>query len=213
MFEERPLESNISNPYLHHIGRLALALELVAQQAIQAEHEATHDRLTGALNRRGLERYLETAVVPKALLLADVTNFKSINDKYGYEVGDQVICNTYENLSQSIRSNDVIARWGGDEFVVVLGGEPEQPNDMARMETRFDYVHTNYIELVKKRIGENMQQLLEKKPEFQELNIDLAIGGAVWPGNSSVEGLISEAEIEMKAHKAAQHRNDRLLVS
>ncbi len=110
-----------------------------ANQALQAantelQHLATTDRLTGLWNRhyfeeavaaeiRRVARYSEQ---PLSLLLFDIDHFKSINDTHGHLVGDQVLIALTHRVRQHLRATDVLARWGGEEFVVLLphtGGE------------------------------------------------------------------------------------------
>lgn len=206
---ERNPKAESPGIFQSHIA-LARLVEVAAATALKAEYEATHDELTGALNRNGLEKYLESAEAPKAMLLVDATNFKTVNDRHGYIVGDQIIVETYRVLSKSVRENDVIARWGGDEFVIILnGGNKEVEQVRPEDENRSNHVHTEYIVPVKKRVAAQMQSFLDERPELRQLNLDLAMGGVVWPGNAPIEGLIAEAEAEMKTHKARQHQNDR----
>jgi len=188
---------------------MARGLEVTAQAGLEDEYKATHDKLTGALNREGLERYLESAETPRAMLVVDATNFKSINDRFSYQVGDQVINSTYEVLSESVRSSDVIARWGGDEFVIILNGNNDSQQNGLRLERRSNTDHIKYIDEAKERIAASMKSFLDGHPQLKALNLDLAVGGVVWPGNSSVEALIAEAQKEMKAHKDSQRQNDR----
>lgn len=84
-------------------------------------HEASHDALTGLFNRGAydmLMKSVDTAHI--ALLLIDIDVFKSINDTYGHKVGDQVLKRVATVLQESFRSVDIICRFGGDEFVVVM---------------------------------------------------------------------------------------------
>lgn len=87
------------------------------------------DRLTGIANREAIIRRLEDRIIrhrrrsdlhPFALLFIDLNSFKAINDKFGHDVGDQVLVEVAERLSQGIRDNDMAARFGGDEFIVLL---------------------------------------------------------------------------------------------
>ena len=84
-------------------------------------HEASHDALTGLFNRGAYDMLMKSADTSHiALLLIDIDVFKSINDNYGHAVGDRVLKRVAEVLQESFRSVDIICRFGGDEFVVVM---------------------------------------------------------------------------------------------
>lgn len=88
-----------------------------------AERRANLDALTGLPNRRCFEANLGeflNAGSPFGLLLLDLTRFKSINDSYGHLVGDEILRAFAQKLRSCVRKEDFAARWGGDEFVVVL---------------------------------------------------------------------------------------------
>ncbi|MBD3610628.1 MAG: GGDEF domain-containing protein, partial [Gammaproteobacteria bacterium] len=85
-----------------------------------------HDFLTGIYNRRAIIRHIEMSIsnfernhAPFSIILFDLDNFKMINDNYGHEIGDHVLKETVLALQSSIRSGDIIGRWGGEEFVVI----------------------------------------------------------------------------------------------
>lgn len=83
------------------------------------------DHLTGLFNRRQLDRYLQHKVRNNedgllAGLMVDVDSFKTINDQFGHSAGDQALVDTSEILKKTFRKNDFIARFGGDEFVIVM---------------------------------------------------------------------------------------------
>jgi diguanylate cyclase (GGDEF)-like protein/PAS domain S-box-containing protein len=84
---------------------------------------ANHDPLTGLMNREGLAAYLHAAMTeyPEQLLIGfiDLDGFKSVNDTFDHAVGDRVLASIAERLRRAFRSEDVVARYGGDEFVVV----------------------------------------------------------------------------------------------
>lgn len=102
--------------------------ELVKQLHWQVEHNATHDGLTGLLNRQGLERVLselpfhafEHRSRTSCLLLIDLDHFKVVNDGFGHDVGDALLCHVATQLTGSVRQGDVVARLGGDEFAMLL---------------------------------------------------------------------------------------------
>ncbi len=88
---------------------------------------ASHDPLTGAFNRREFERILELELrkadrynEPLSLIIFDVDNFKKINDKFGHDVGDKVLIFISSLVPRVIREIDTFARWGGEEFVILL---------------------------------------------------------------------------------------------
>lgn len=86
-------------------------------------HKATHDPLTGIMNRSAFESlkdFLKQSTKPMALILLDVDKFKGVNDNYGHEMGDRVLQKVGHLLHSFFRSEDYAARIGGDEFVVVL---------------------------------------------------------------------------------------------
>lgn len=89
-------------------------------------HWVTHDHLTGLPNRRFLDRYLATTLRPGrraddhlAILFVDLDDFKPVNDEYGHQVGDEVLQTVARRLRSACRADELVARFGGDEFVVV----------------------------------------------------------------------------------------------
>jgi len=112
-----------------------LGLVLLVRRTLLPEllNLAQIDALSGIFNRR---TFLETARevlakankvgVPCSLAVVDVDHFKSINDQYGHEVGDQVICHVSQFLSEVGRSTDLVGRLGGDEFIILLQNSPDQ---------------------------------------------------------------------------------------
>jgi diguanylate cyclase (GGDEF)-like protein len=93
------------------------------------QRQAMVDSLTGLANRRSLEDSLRSELARAArfgddttVVLADLDNFKLVNDKYGHPAGDQVLKTFASTLRQSVRESDIAARWGGEEFALVLAG-------------------------------------------------------------------------------------------
>ncbi len=98
---------------------------------------ATTDKLTGLANRHkfleDLTHYVELAFRykrPLSLILADADNFKSINDRYGHHTGDRALQLISDSLTASKRTVDILGRWGGEEFILLL---PETELDQAKV--------------------------------------------------------------------------------
>lgn len=95
------------------------------QKTIQFEeyaYEADHDYVTGLLNRRGLHRRvnkLKPIDFPLSIYLFDIDNLKFINDNFGHEKGDLAICCFAKSVNKYINDNDIICRYGGDEFLLI----------------------------------------------------------------------------------------------
>jgi len=115
------------------------ALDLIRQELSEAnrklEELALTDSLTNCYNRRYLTQHLNHEVVtniqyktPFSLLLLDIDYFKAINDRYGHVIGDEVLVRTAEAVKQSIRSTDILTRYGGEEFMIYL---PHTEHDLA----------------------------------------------------------------------------------
>lgn len=89
-----------------------------------AETSANHDPLTALLNRRGFESAMSIKEDASGfLLIVDIDDFKKINDTYGHSHGDKVLQQVSSRLSSVVRSGDVIARLGGEEFVIFVCSE------------------------------------------------------------------------------------------
>lgn len=85
--------------------------------------DARHDALTKLLNRRGLEGALAALPPPRfpaSLAILDLDHFKAVNDTHGHDAGDRAISAFARHLRSSVRAQDIVCRWGGEEFVLVI---------------------------------------------------------------------------------------------
>lgn len=156
----------------------------------QMESIAWSDPLTGVLNRRGFERDASSKLSASAddatgaLLFIDLNGFKQINDKFGHEIGDQLLKVAANRLTSSLRSCDIVGRPGGDEFVALV---PDVESDTAD------------------KLAERLTVALEKPYAIGPHVLDCAasIGLALYPEHAStLTGLLREADEAMYRAKA-----------
>jgi len=134
-----PVEVGVAR-WMTTIGTLTIVGLLVRQLNVRVEGlideldaNARHDPLTGALNRRGLDERLGIELMrarrtgePLTVLTADLDGLKAVNDEYGHAAGDEALQLAAVVMAEALREVDVLARVGGDEFVILLPGcEPE----------------------------------------------------------------------------------------
>ena len=105
--------------------------EANARSKSNLKYKANHDALTGVLNRRGFASLAEHIVASEiALLIADIDNFKQVNDKFGHVVGDRILVGVVEILKNNFRADDKICRLGGDEFAIVMTSASEDEKEV-----------------------------------------------------------------------------------
>jgi diguanylate cyclase len=97
----------------------------------EASEMVRHDQLTGALNRKGMEETIERELArarrrqtPICIALLDVDNFKTLNDTYGHQTGDDALVHLARVIRESLRPHDTLARYGGEEFLIILPDTP-----------------------------------------------------------------------------------------
>ena len=175
-------------PKDRQIRMVMVALE---EARLDAENLARFDSLTGVLSRRALFEALHTEVEHAkryggvlACLMLDLDYFKTINDTYGHQFGDEVLRRIARVISEHCRTNDHLGRYGGEEFLMVLP------------ETRIDGA-TKFAERVRSAVAETHLNRNEER-------ITLSIGVAEWrDGDGSTSRLISEADRALLEAKAA----------
>ena len=172
-----------------------LQSQLEAIQLLQAElrEQAIRDPLTGLYNRRYLDETLERELAraarenyPVSFLVCDIDHFKKINDSHGHFAGDMVLKNLTAQLTSHARVGDIICRYGGEEFLVIL---PDVSNEIAH------------------QIAERSRKAFEESRvifESNEIRATFSCGIAVFPQNGTEAAeLIAAADRAMYQAKAA----------
>ncbi len=158
-------------------------------------NQAHYDLLTKLPNRALLSQRLDHAIDKSqrtdykiAVLFIDVDNFKMINDSYGYNVGDEVLCKIAETMKACVRDEDTVARTGGDEFVVLIE-EIDKPMDAGKIAQKIIH-HARDIK------------------HFDNNHVTLSIGISLYPDDAgSVDRLLRNADTAMYAAKALGKNN------
>ena len=175
-FSEDMIEliSRISQMISHGLREIDLREELNSERDKQS-WLASHDPLTGLPNRRGLEDHIAEAISRAkrhgTLLVVgmlDLDDFKIINDTYGHDLGDQALRNLTKTLRDSLRQTDLLARVGGDEFVLVLEDVRRFP-DLIKILQKFENVL--YAPLI--------------LPDGNRVTVGGSLGLSVYSGNSA----------------------------
>ncbi len=179
---------------MHNISNKEL-LEKIAElesKVHSLENELIHDKLTSAKTRGYFEEkskeYLDFAGKVRggkrrdwagfrdiSFLFFDIDHFKKINDTYGHDVGDKVLKEFASVVKNSLRVGDIFARWGGEEFVVILLGSNEMDSKVKADEIR-----------------KKVEDMTFDNPS--ELKITVSIGVAEFDGDITFENLIKNAD-------------------
>ena len=122
------------------LQRELMNAQVAAAEAETAKRDANYDWLTSLLNRRGLDAEFvrrQQAAQTGVIVMLDLDDMKQVNDEHGHAVGDEVIAAVAERIRSCTQEADAVARWGGDEFVVVADATPDQGRAIAdRIEGR-----------------------------------------------------------------------------
>lgn len=156
------------------------------QLEIALEYQSTHDILTGLFNRQYYEAEIKklqnSRQIPISILMIDVDHLKKVNDLHGHSAGDELLRHVAEILKSTFRPEDVVARVGGDEFVVIL---PRTGNSSAKLA----------VQRLKKRMDEFNQM------EQETFKISLSIGSATGDPNSILTDVVIQADQAMYKEK------------
>ena len=170
--------------------------ELTDNQAI-ISFQANHDALTQLPNRSFFMNRLKQALIENgtikqfALLFIDLDNFKEVNDNYGHQIGDELLCIVSKRLLSCLRDQDLLSRIGGDEFLLLI----ENINDLSFV----------------KKVGDRLLQEIAKPCHFGEkqLTTSASIGVSIFPNDGrDIDTLICNADLAM--YKAKQSGKNSL---
>jgi diguanylate cyclase (GGDEF)-like protein len=181
-------------------GVAALAASAIENGRLvdKLHHRASHDDLTGLLNRVGFRQRIDAVIAGAegrgeqvGLLFIDLNDFKDVNDRHSHELGDELLRQAAARLDSSARGGDEVARLGGDEFAIVL---PDVSRDQLR--TAEERVRSVFCEPFRLR--------------SVTATVGASVGGAIWPQDADVvAGLVQHADTAMYRDKARSRKHPR----
>jgi len=170
------------------LSSLASEMEEVQSRLALSQEQARRDALTGLLNRLAFQEILEQLPAmaesdshTPCLLILDIDHFKRVNDNYGHLVGDHTLRQVAREIEASVRGRDMVARFGGEEFAVLLRDTPRS-GCMAVAENIRSCVERTRIELPP-----------DLAPEL-DLRVTVSLGGALYRVGESPEALVDRAD-------------------
>ncbi len=167
---------------------------------MEIQQKAEQDPLTGLLNRAALYQKLNTLIeqsrreqLPLALLMMDLDKFKDINDCFGHIAGDQLLVQVAERLTGNLRRSDAAARYGGDEFVLLIT----------------NYHSFDDLKLVLERKREMLIQpySIQTDDYMHQLDVGVSIGVKEWQPDMTVDQLFHQADMAMYQSKQRGSNN------
>jgi diguanylate cyclase (GGDEF)-like protein/PAS domain S-box-containing protein len=190
-------EENNKNIFAGIFNKKPSAEEIVKKLEILRQKNMT-DAVTGVGNRECAEAVLsyrfeefERFGINFGLLLFDIDDFKIINDKYGWDVGDMAVKMVTQSAVSSLRTVDVVCRWGVDEFIAII---PD----------------TNIKEL--KKIGEKIRKFVELswfKYDDDKISVTVSLGGVIAKPNETIEAIVFRAD---KIRQSSDYFNNKVTV-
>ena len=181
-------------------GQAVIAFEAARLHRIVSS-QALVDGLTGLANRRSCEETLHAELAraerfdsPLAVVVADLDDFKEVNDRYGHQAGDVVLRELAVLLRESLRDIDLAARWGGEEFLLVLPGT--------------DLEGAAYVA---ERVRRALEERVALSGEGDPISVTASFGVAAYPQARSIPALFAAADGAL--YEAKRTGKNRVAVS
>jgi diguanylate cyclase len=169
-----------------------LQAQVVAYQTKlqEAEQQASRDPLTGLDNRRSVQKKIEHRIVEKqpfSVAMLDLNDFKQVNDQFGHLAGDELLKQFATELRSAFQAGDVVGRWGGDEFVLVMDCNLDEAT--ARVERVQKWVCGEYT--------------VQSDTEACKVPMRASVGLAQWEQGSTMQKVLERADGAMYRQKTA----------
>ncbi len=178
-----------------HIIFIAYDITPLIEEKQRLEEKASKEAFTSLYNRDFFEDYFKKVVLNSqesgkwSLIFVDIDDMKKINDRFGHVVGDKVIQATAEAIRSSIRKTDIAARWGGDEFVILISGSLDVASQVAE------------------RIRNNLKDVVISEKDDQRVTFSLSVGVVEIEKDRDYETILKEADrLLYKAKTLKNHR-------
>ncbi len=175
-------------------GALAIVRDITERKQFEERilHMSLHDQLTGLYNRYYLERMMEKfnseQQLPLSIIMGDLNGLKLVNDTYGHSTGDEMLKKTAAVLTEICRGQDLIARFGGDEFVICM---PRTTGKEAQL------------------IGRKIAQAFDKE-QIKDVPITFSLGIAIkTDAEQEIAAVLREAENKMNQNKLTENRSGK----
>jgi diguanylate cyclase (GGDEF)-like protein len=177
--------------------RLARPVARVFADLARLTRQAQTDGLTNLANRRALDERLDVEVdhakrlgTNIAFVIADIDNFKSINDSHGHQTGDEVLRRVAQTFAEAVRELDLPGRYGGEEIAIVLPG-----------------TNLTGARALAEKIRKRLEELTLTTPDGVAFQVTASFGAACFPAQSSVEALVAAADAALyEAKRTGKNR-------
>lgn len=173
--------------------------EKLQEKVDEIEYIASRDALTGTYNRRMFEQLIDIEIKrakrysqPMSVILADIDLFKNINDQYGHSIGDKVLHSVANTLKSHIRDSDLLARWGGEEFAIIL---PNTHSDTAL------------------EMAERLRKYIAELRSYNDIQVTCSFGVTEFSSSDNGDSIFSRMDQALYQAKDSNRNNVKLMPS